>query len=360
MGQLILKLFLPSVLLLGLPLLGIALIGEPLAPFLTFPPRTYFVSHAPFSWSHFAFVAVLAFILIITLIWLVRRDLVSKQPAAASAPAGRWPWWGWLGVATLAISWILAWTRFPWFADLQPHTFVPLWLSYIVTINAWTYFRSGQCLLRNRPGYLAMLFPLSAVFWWYFEYLNRFVASWHYVGVEDFSAMRYTLHATLAFSTVLPAVLSTVEWLNSMLRPPPTAVAIHLSRHQSQTLSIIVLVVSVMALTGLGIWPDYVFGFVWIAPALLLLAFQGLVGEPVLVNQLRTRGWQTIYLPALAALQCGFFWEMWNYYSQAKWLYSIPFVQRFSIFEMPILGYAGYLPFGIQCIVIASLIRRTD
>jgi hypothetical protein len=60
---------------------------------------------------------------------------------------------------------------------------------------------------------------------------------------------------------------------------------------------------------------------------------------------------------ALAALICGFFWEMWNFYSLAKWKYSIPFVHRFEIFEMPLLGYAGYLPFGLECMVIADLIE---
>jgi hypothetical protein len=47
---------------------------------------------------------------------------------------------------------------------------------------------------------------------------------------------------------------------------------------------------------------------------------------------------------------------MWNAGSLAHWTYSIPFVQRFMIFEMPVLGYAGYLPFGLECAVIGELI----
>jgi hypothetical protein len=45
---------------------------------------------------------------------------------------------------------------------------------------------------------------------------------------------------------------------------------------------------------------------------------------------------------------------MWNFYSLAKWKYSIPFVERFHLFEMPILGYAGYLPFGLECAQVAE------
>ena len=59
---------------------------------------------------------------------------------------------------------------------------------------------------------------------------------------------------------------------------------------------------------------------------------------------------------ALAGLVCGLFWEMWNYGSLAHWEYSVPFVQRFEIFHMPLLGYIGYLPFGLECLAVAKLL----
>jgi hypothetical protein len=49
---------------------------------------------------------------------------------------------------------------------------------------------------------------------------------------------------------------------------------------------------------------------------------------------------------------------MWNYFSLAKWEYSIPLVHRFEVFEMPLLGYAGYLPFGLECLVIGHMIGQ--
>ena len=62
---------------------------------------------------------------------------------------------------------------------------------------------------------------------------------------------------------------------------------------------------------------------------------------------------------ALAALICGWFWEMWNFFSLTKWEYRVPFVNRFQVFEMPLLGYAGYLPFGLECAVIGNLLDRS-
>jgi hypothetical protein len=59
-----------------------------------------------------------------------------------------------------------------------------------------------------------------------------------------------------------------------------------------------------------------------------------------------------------AALVCGFFWEMWNVGSLVGWTYTVPYVQRFEIFAMPILGYAGYLPFGLECAAVEELLTE--
>jgi len=87
-----------------------------------------------------------------------------------------------------------------------------LWVAYVVVVNACCQRRTGTCLLLRAPGKFLLLFPLSAVFWWFFEYLNRFVQNWYYVGPR-FDAGEYFWYATLPFATVLPAVWSTQELL---------------------------------------------------------------------------------------------------------------------------------------------------
>lgn len=68
----------------------------------------------------------------------------------------------------------------------------------------------------------------------------------------------------------------------------------------------------------------------------------------------RSFSWLLFIITALAGLICGFFWEMWNYYSLSRWEYVIPQVHGFQLFEMPLLGYAGYLPFGLTCVAIVD------
>lgn len=65
-----------------------------------------------------------------------------------------------------------------------------------------------------------------------------------------------------------------------------------------------------------------------------------------------------LWSSAVAALTCGFFWEMWNYHSEAKWIYSIPGVAIFPLFEMPLPGYSGYLPFGMMCALAGHSLFR--
>jgi hypothetical protein len=86
-----------------------------------------------------------------------------------------------------------------------------------------------------------------------------------------------------------------------------------------------------------------------------VLGLQGVLGERTLLAPLATGDWRPLWLAALASLLCGFFWELWNWHSLARWEYDVPYVGRFTLFEMPILGYAGYLPFGLECVAAATL-----
>jgi len=354
--NILLKYFLVAVMLLGLPLLGIALTDIPLRIYLTFPPKTGYIIHAPFSLPVFIGLSIFVLAVIIPLIsqWLKSGDLV-KQRQLKSYP---FPCWGWIGVIAGLIAWILAWTRFPWFARFQQHTFILLWLSYIVVVNALTYRRKGSCMITARPGFFLLLFPASAVFWWFFEYLNRFVQNWQYIGVS-FSPWEYFRHASLSFSTVLPAVLGTREWLSESFRIKERFKSfIPLYFVKSKVPALIVLMISGIGLFCIGLWPDYLFPLVWVSPLLIIVSLQILFGEFNLFSDTVKGDWVFVVSAALAGLVCGWFWEMWNYYSLAKWEYSVPFVHEFKIFEMPILGYAGYIPFGLECAVIGNILEN--
>jgi hypothetical protein len=348
------KVVLLSGILLGLPLLGVVLAGHPIGRYLEFPPQSRYVLHAPFSWTVFGGYGLFVFAAVCPLV--LRAVHTKNWPKKNVTQRYPFPWWGWLGLFTGLFFWVLAWNRFNWFGRFQPHTFTPLWLSFILVINALSLKHKGSCLITKRRGYFLLLFPVSAVFWWFFEYLNRFVQNWHYVGVR-YSPGEYFLYATISFSTVLPAVLSVREYLltHSWLQKEFEKY-IPSGLFKSRKIAGLFLLLAGIGLALTGVWPNHLFSLLWLAPLIVLISLQVFTGESHVLAGLETGDWRLIVSSALAAVICGWFWEMWNFYSLAKWQYSIPYLDRFRIFEMPVLGYAGYLPFGLQCTAVSELL----
>ena len=352
------KMLILAAMLLGLPLAGVFLAGYPVSRYLEFPPKIHYIRHAPFSWTAFG---IYAFLILACLTPFILKAFSSTR--RVESPIRRlkpFPWWGWLGAIITIFAWTLAWTRFPWFAEFQPHTFTPLWAAFILVINGLCYRQSGHCMMLERPVFFLLLFPISSAFWWFFEYLNRFVQNWYYIGPE-LSASQYFWYATLPFSTVLPAVIGVRDWLISgrWLRQRfdcfwPLKVAF------PRVFAILTLILSACGLAFIGIWPNIFFPLLWVAPLLIILSLQTLLHEHHILSSLSEGNWSEVVAAALAALICGLFWETWNYYSLAKWKYAIPYVQGYPIFEMPLLGYAGYLPFGLECAAVASLLADID
>ena len=343
---------------IGLPLIGAVLAGQPVGRFLEFPPTTRYVTHAGFSLPVFS-----AFSLFGIGVGggLAVVGIRSRGHGDRPSPnAGRFPWWGWIGAAGAAVFWILAWNRFDWFALLQAHTFFPLWFSYIVVVNALTHRRLGRCMMTHDTGYFLSLFPFSAMFWWLFEYLNRFVQNWYYTGAE-YGPDTYFILATLSFSTVLPAVLGTRDWLMSTnwLKGRFTGLP-GCFPPRPEALVAAGLVLAAGSLAGIGRWPDALFPFLWVSPLILVVCLLQLAGRPHPLSPIAGGDWRPVVAAAAAALICGVFWELWNFFSLAKWIYAIPYVQAAHIFEMPLPGYAGYPPFGLECAAVGALLKKDD
>jgi hypothetical protein len=229
-----------------------------------------------------------------------------------------------------------------------------------------------------RTGPFLSLFPLSAAFWWVFEYLNRFARNWVYVGVEQFGPGAYFIHATICFSTVLPAVVSMKSLLETVPRlqrflargprlrsafggkgaraPGAGRTADGIAREPRRVaFGSLLLLAAAVGLLGVGAVPEWTYPLLWVGPLLVWIGLARLAGRGPVFPGLRRGDWRSTGNWALAALACGFFWETWNLYSLAKWVYDIPFLETAKIFEMPLAGYLGYLPFGLECAIAVRL-----
>ena len=274
------------------------------------------------------------------------------------------PWWGWLGSAVLAVGWILSWNyRFQWFPPLPARiqvqiSYAPLWAGFILLMNALCVKRSGHSPMTDHPWAYAATFPASSLFWWFFEYLNRYVWNWYYLGIEDLGAVEYTLYATVCFASVLPGVCAVAAWLHTF-RIFDDRVYCGMARVNLRKPGwcLFLGVLAAIGLAGIVFFPDYAYPFLWISPLTVFLLVQFLLKEPSVLDPCAQGNWSVFIRFALAALICGFCWETWNYCALAKWVYSVPWVHRFQIWEMPLIGFGGYLPFGVECAAVTAWIE---
>jgi hypothetical protein len=258
-----------------------------------------------------------------------------------------------IGLVLTALSWIAAWGSS---GLLSEYSFFPLWLGYILSVNGLAGVLFKTSLLARMGRSFALLFAISIPLWWFFEGMNAIVRNWHYHLARPVTPLHYFIEASIDFSTVVPAVLSTAFLLAASTRfdrilPKWRARVSHRG-------------LALATLAGLGcfaimaLFPEESFPLVWIAPILVLEPLAVAIRYPTLLPDARENGGGLLFAVMAAATVTGICWEMWNYHSLPKWTYTVPYVGFWKIFEMPLLGYLGYPFFGIVVFGYAGIVLR--
>lgn len=278
------------------------------------------------------------------------RDSHQDIPVTEHAvqPLPRFPRWGIVGLVLLFAGWFTSWLPTH---PLSAASFVILWVGLIFTLDGLVFLRRGNSIWHSSRAKFAQMFLFSVPFWWLFEALNARVQNWHYLLDHPYgltwNPISYNIMATLCFSTVLPAVMEMTA-LATSFRPLRPRVASGNEARVAPRWLWIEFSAGLLALVAPLIWPHYAFGLIWLGPLLVLDPINAALGHRSAIAHLVQRDWRFIAALALSTLACGFFWEMWNYLSLPKWYYTVPFVGFAKVFEMPILGFLGYLPFGVE------------
>ena len=268
---------------------------------------------------------------------------------------------GWIGIILALLFWGLNWTL----SGPRTHWgFFPMWLGYCLTVDALVFRRTGTSLLTRSWRRYVGLFLVSAPVWWLFELLNLRTHNWVYLGVESFSTWTYALLTTLSFTTVVPAVFGSAELVASFgflkrlkggprIQPDrPTTIAFFLTGW--------------LMLALMLAWPRIFFPFLWLSLYFILEPLNVWLGNRSLADWTGAGDWRPVLALWCGVLLTAFFWEMWNFRSYPKWVYSVPWGDWFHIFEMPLLGYGGYLPFALELYALYHLFaglfggKRTD
>jgi len=254
------------------------------------------------------------------------------------------------GLVLTGFSWVIAWARIPILTD---YSFFPLWLGYILIVNGICEVRWRDSLMRRMGVSFLWLFALSIPLWWFFEYMNSIVQNWHYIFAHSISPLHFAIQASIDFATVIPAVFSTSFHFYRFFEAKGHG---HYKPLQPSSRSLVlVTLVGAMFFSLIYFFPVQAFPLVWIAPVFILEPIAYALGASSLLSEIKRGNWVLLFSIMLATLVTGFFWEMWNYYSLPKWIYTIPYVGFGKVFEMPIIGFLGYLPFGLIIYSYAAL-----
>ncbi len=346
-----------------LPLIGSIVRWEGLPPGYGQFPSQKVVEPPGFSMAFFVVGCAIAVFLTVFIVFprLFGFRKVKVVNTTSAPTSTSFPIWFWISIPILVLCWLIMWYQIPPLSFLEPYTFVPLWWAFIVFLDGLVYKRNhGVSLLSSKPHLLQLLAMVSCFSWFAFEYLNYFVIeNWYYPNKDVFSNFGTVFWFSLSYTTVLPAI---VEWylllktFSSVKERYSHGPKISMNKKVLVSLYILGLVLAV----AMGYFPHQLFFVLWLALVPMLSAAMGLVGWWNPFTTIKNGNWSPIVLIAIATVLNGFFWELWNYGIEAfndgtatnpnYWRYSVPYLDKIHIFsEMPILGYFGYLFFGVNC-----------
>jgi hypothetical protein len=254
------------------------------------------------------------------------------------------PVYGWLGWVALVFAELLM------FARVEPMStyFTPIaWSAFILIADAAVLALTNRSRLNDAPLIVARMALLSIPLWLIFEAYNLRLQNWTYVGVPV-GWPAALLGYGWSFATITPAIFETSDLVQALL-PALPGEPWKISRATENVLIIFGATCLIVPLALSQRLAAHLFALVWVGFLLLLDPINRRLGLPSFLGDLSEGFRRRACGFLLAGWVCGWLWEFWNFWAAAKWQYTFPMFQRWKIFEMPVPGFLGFLPFALEC-----------
>ena len=240
------------------------------------------------------------------------------------------------------------------------------WTGYVLFTDGLVLVLRGSSWLGAAPAEFAFLAVVSIPLWLVFEFFNLFIGNWHYINLPENLAWR-ALGYAWSFATIWPAIFETADLVAvlragrsplppraSPARPDPDPAGTRLSGT-----GVLSMAVGAAMLAWPLAWPSpYLAAPVWLGFIFLLDPLNARLGAEALTRDWRHGRTDRAVNLMLAGFACGLLWEFWNYWARTKWIYSVPILERFRVFEMPVPGYLGFPAFALECFAMYVIVRR--
>ncbi|MFW6160148.1 MAG: hypothetical protein ACOC57_03295 [Acidobacteriota bacterium] len=252
------------------------------------------------------------------------------------------------GLALLLLSAVLLAFSVP-FIDNWFYTFV--WWSFILFIDSLNFRLHGSSLLSQSVKKFFLLAFFSVSFWCIFELFNLRLENWSYHGLPTFLPERW-LGYFLSYATVIPALKELEIFWHGFLGKK--RLALFPLKVRRGLLIGFFTAGSICFFLPL-IEPALFFPLVWLSFIFLLEPLNFSQKNPSILAEVEEGKWGRFWSLVLAGFTAGILWEFWNYWAGSHWEYSLPYFDFANLFQMPILGYTGFLPFALEVFAAASL-----
>ena len=242
--------------------------------------------------------------------------------------------------------------------------FTPIvWTGYVLLLDAVVAQLTGRSYLTSARDEGVLLAVTSIVAWWLFEWYNapRFWRGgadlvglwWQYHGIEPNPMLRRVGY-DWAFATIFPALLLTAAALRARVF---CGARVRPWRPSPPVLRAAMVTGAVTAAVPLVIASAWLVPLVWTSWILLLEPVNYRAGRPSWLADLARGDASRLFALLGSGLVCGVLWEFWNYWAATKWTYTVPYPPDVKIFEMPVLGYLGFMPFALECHAMYHWVR---
>jgi hypothetical protein len=277
------------------------------------------------------------------------------------------PVWFWVGLVmwlTILVLFQLKVKEPKWLMDWA---LLPLWWGFILMLDGIVYYRAGESLVNDAPTELIAMGAISISGWLIFEYFNFFIKlNWYYPASSQMSRDNFLLYAYTGSSAFIPMCF---EWYHFLRSFPKVRNSYRCGPKikPARWFKVLLLSVCFIGLYYCVHYPNDLFYAIWLCPMIILILVLGWLKIPTPFTPIAEKGdWSQLMLFAPTFFIQGFLVEWWNHMSArvlpdgtietanpGYWKYCIPYVQieETKIFEMPFLGYLGYVPFSIYCFI---------
>lgn len=228
-----------------------------------------------------------------------------------------------------------------------------VWWPFILVLDSLNFrWTKSSPLSQSVRRFLFMAY-ISVGVWLVFELFNLRLRNWSYHSLPPSFFLRWTGYF-VAFASVVPAMQELSLFFQHLFRKKN--LAFFRIKTKPVILKLYVCLGILFILLSL-VWPRIFFPLVWLCFIFIFEPINFWLNNKTVLSDFKRGKGNTFWSWIFAGLTAGILWEFWNFWAGSHWEYSLLYFNFGRIFQMPVLGYLGFLPFAIEVFSIFAFLE---